>query len=222
MITWAALLVLQGIEGGVGEPDGNYPPPSSSPHTFSPLRSQIQSPKLGPNHSTPDFVLIQAHLNMLQYTHQPSPSLRHRLASRLESSLQNMHTPRPAPEPETMADVSNGNNLGDNDGWAIFDHRSMELASQNLNMNLSMGLDGSGMGVGGMDVSVNTGMQGGYDGGTNGVGVGEQVAVGYGVEQQWMGGGNGEYSDAWQNTLFRLFGNVEEMPAGNGNGNGLV
>ncbi|KAG4410849.1 hypothetical protein IFR04_016020, partial [Cadophora malorum] len=149
MITWAALLVLQGIEGGVGEPD--------------------------------DFILIQAHLNMLQYTHQPSPSLRHRLASRLESSLQNMHTPRPAPEPEAMPDISDaGNNLGNDDGWAIFDQRSMELASQNLNlnMNLGMGLDGSGMGsiggggngggmgVGGMSVSVGGtgGMQGGYDG----------------------------------------------------------
>jgi len=207
MITWAALLVLQGIEGGVGEPD--------------------------------DFILIQAHLNMLQYTHQPSPSLRHRLASRLESSLQNMHTPRPAPEPEAMPDISDaGNNLGNDDGWAIFDQRSMELASQNLNlnMNLGMGLDGSGMGsiggggngggmgVGGMSVSVGGtgGMQGGYDGGISGVGVGGHVAMGYGGEQHWMGGGNGEYSDAWQNTLFRLFGNVEEMPGGNGSGNGLV
>jgi len=207
MITWAALLVLQGIEGGVGEPD--------------------------------DFILIQAHLNMLQYTHQPSPSLRHRLASRLESSLQNMHTPRPAPEPEAMPDISDaGNNLGNDDGWAIFDQRSMELASQNLNlnMNLGMGLDGSGMGsiggggngggmgVGGMSVSVGGtgGMQGGYDGGISGVGVDGHVAMGYGGEQHWMGGGNGEYSDAWQNTLFRLFGNVEEMPGGNGSGNGLV
>ena len=74
---------------------------------------------------------------MLQYTHQPSPSLRHRLASRLESSLQNMHTPRPAPEPEAMPDISDaGNNLGNDDGWAIFDQRSMELASQNLNLNM--------------------------------------------------------------------------------------
>ncbi|PVH78178.1 hypothetical protein DL98DRAFT_255716 [Cadophora sp. DSE1049] len=193
MITWAALLVLQGIEGGVGEPD--------------------------------DFILIQAHLNMLQYTHQPSPSLRHRLASRLESSLQNMHTPRPAPEPEVMPDVTES--LA-NDGWAIFDQRSMELASQNL--NLSLGIDGSGMGndnahgggMGAMSVGVGTSMQGGYDGGISGVGVGGQVAMGY-TGEQWMGGGNGEpYSDAWQNTLFRLFGNVEEMPGGNGNGDGLV
>ena len=150
-----------------------------------------------------------------------------------------MHTPRPAPEPEAMPDISDaGNNLGNDDGWAIFDQRSMELASQNLNlnMNLGMGLDGSGMGsiggggngggmgVGGMSVSVGGtgGMQGGYDGCISGVGVGGHVAMGYGGEQHWMGGGNGEYSDAWQNTLFRLFGNVEEMPGGNGSGNGLV
>ncbi|KAL2068773.1 hypothetical protein VTL71DRAFT_15111 [Oculimacula yallundae] len=220
MITWAALLVLQGIEGGVGEPD--------------------------------DFVLIQAHLNMLQYTHQPSPSLRHRLASRLESSLQNMHTPRPAPESEAMVDIAststntnanaNANNLSnnnantglDNDGnsWAIFDHRSMELASQNL--NLGGGLDSHGNGGGGngggMGMSVSMGGNGGngsggngmqgYDGGISGVGVGGQVAMEYGGE--WGmgagGGGGGEYSDAWQNTLFRLFGNVEEMPSGNAHG----
>ncbi|KAH7409149.1 hypothetical protein BKA64DRAFT_388555 [Cadophora sp. MPI-SDFR-AT-0126] len=193
MITWAALLVLQGIEGGVGEPD--------------------------------DFILIQAHLNMLQYTHQPSPSLRHRLASRLESSLQNMHTPRPAPEPEVMPDVTNS--LA-NDGWAIFDQRSMELASQNL--NLSLGFDGSGMandnahggGMGAMSVGVGNSMSSTYDGGISGIGVGGQVPMGYSGDQ-WMGGGNGEpYSDAWQNTLFRLFGNVEELPDGNGNVNGLV
>ncbi|KAH7336457.1 hypothetical protein BKA65DRAFT_34448 [Rhexocercosporidium sp. MPI-PUGE-AT-0058] len=192
MITWAALLVLQGIEGGVGEPD--------------------------------DFILIQAHLNMLQYTHQPSPSLRHRLASRLESSLQNMHTPRPAPEPEAMLDVTG--NLADgsgngnvNDGWTIFDQRSMELASQNLNLNLSLGLDGGGMG--GMTGNGNgNGMQGGYDGGISGVGVGGQVAMEYGGEWGMGGAGNGNggepYSDAWQNTLFRLFGNVEGMPGGHG------
>ncbi|KAK0109638.1 hypothetical protein ONS95_002319 [Cadophora gregata] len=216
MITWAALLVLQGIEGGVGEPD--------------------------------DFILIQAHLNMLQYTHQPSPSLRHRLASRLESSLQNMHTPRPAPEPDAMLDDGVPNNVA-NDGWAIFDQRSMDLARQNLNLNPGLGLDGggggglggtsgdgsgngNGGGMAGMGVGVGVGgnvsgggiggMQGGYDGGISGVGVGGQVAMGGYAGEQWMGGGNGEYSDAWQNTLFRLFGNVEEMPGGGGSGSGLL
>ncbi|CZT47571.1 uncharacterized protein RSE6_08147 [Rhynchosporium secalis] len=211
MITWAALLVLQGIEGGVGEPE--------------------------------DFVLIQAHLNMLQYTHQPSPSLRHRLASRLESSLQNMHTPRPAPDAEAMVDItSTSSNLPnnttaknfDNDGnsWAIFDHRSMEFASQNLNMGGI--LDGNGTANGGsMGIGMGNGMGAGnaggnggshsmqiYDGGISGVGVGGQVAMEFTGEWGMGGsGGGGEpYSDAWQNTLFRLFGNVEEMPGGSGHG----
>ncbi|KAH6711205.1 hypothetical protein BKA61DRAFT_695196 [Leptodontidium sp. MPI-SDFR-AT-0119] len=194
MITWAALLVLQGIEGGVGEPD--------------------------------DFILIQTHLNMLQYTHQPSPSLRHRLASRLESSLQNMHTPRPAPEPEAMLDVTNSL-ANDSDGWAIFDQRSMQLASQNLNLGLDISGGGGGMngngsasGMGGMSIGNSNGngngngMQGGYDGGISGIGVGGQVAMEYPAE--WGMGGGEPYSDAWQNTLFRLFGNVEGMPSGNG------
>lgn len=154
---------------------------------------------------------------MLQYTHQPSPSLRHRLASRLESSLQNMHTPRPAPEPEPMLDVSNGTS----DNWAIFDQRSMELASQNLGLESGIGL-GGGMAVGGGVSNPNgeamgdSSLQGGYDGGVVGVGVGGQAVVGDGYGEVWMGGAE-QYSDAWQNTLFRLFGNADlDVPRGNG------
>lgn len=32
MVTWAALLVLQGVEGGVGEPDGQTYPAHFLPH----------------------------------------------------------------------------------------------------------------------------------------------------------------------------------------------
>jgi hypothetical protein len=35
MITWAALLVLQGVEGGVGESDGEITPSLLSPHFLS-------------------------------------------------------------------------------------------------------------------------------------------------------------------------------------------
>ncbi|KAG4428496.1 hypothetical protein IFR05_016024 [Cadophora sp. M221] len=142
-----------------------------------------------------------------------------------------MHTPRPAPEPEAMLDVTNSL-ANDADGWAIFDQRSMQLASQNLNLGLDVGggmggINGSGNGNGngngsGMSVGNNSGngnssgnaMQGGFDGGISGIGVGGQVAMEYPAE--WGMGGGEPYSDAWQNTLFRLFGNVEEMPSGNG------
>ncbi|KUJ15456.1 uncharacterized protein LY89DRAFT_113348 [Mollisia scopiformis] len=156
MITWAALLVLQGIEGGVGESD--------------------------------DFILIQTHLNMLQTTHQPEPSLRHTLASRLESSLQNMHTPRPAPELlSTSAQVYNNE-------WAIFDSNSI-LQFQNIG-------PGTGNGVG-----------------MSGFGAQQQFGD---MDAQWLSGE--QYSDAWQSTMFRIFGSGNEnqemgMEMG---GNGMV
>lgn len=141
-----------------------------------------------------------------------------------------MHTPRPAPEPEAMLDVTNSL-ANDSDGWAIFDQRSMQLASQNLNLGLDISGGGGGMngngsasGMGGMSIGNSNGnsngngngngMQGGYDGGISGIGVGGQVAMEYPAE--WGMGGGEPYSDAWQNTLFRLFGNVEGMPSGNG------
>src|SRR6187402_280687 len=161
MITWAALLVLQGVEGGVGEPDGTLcsvflspilPHPRFPIVIFHylllwPLFSSLPSLFTLHLHTitltlpTTDFILIQSHLNMLQYTHQPSPSLRHRLASRLEASLQNMHTPRPPPELEheqgilglsntsgmhgrtgidSVGESGGGGEDGGND-WAIFD-----------------------------------------------------------------------------------------------------
>lgn len=183
MITWAALLVLQGVEGGVGEPD--------------------------------DFILIQSHLNMLQLTHQPAPSLRHTLATRLESSLQNMHTPRPAPDPPL--DPLNPQDMFDS-SWAIFDQNSIALArSSGFGTStvggVSEGGNGNGMviftaGNGGVGRGAG-GPVGDYDGGAAGA---EEMDAN--ADGQWLS--NEHYSDAWQSTLFRLFGNTEIPMDGEG------
>ncbi|TVY80419.1 hypothetical protein LSUE1_G003275 [Lachnellula suecica] len=157
MITWAALLVLQGVEGGV------------------------------------DFVLIQAHLNMLQTTHQPEPSLRHRLADRLESSLQSMHTPRSAPDPDPMLDITSANF---DSSWAIFDQNSIQSMLQEMQPNPAAGLGQSSR------------MTGLYENN------GQQVS-------EFQGEGQGQLSgneDAWQSTLFRLFGSADLLLPENGLG----
>ncbi|KAH7093647.1 hypothetical protein FB567DRAFT_177989 [Paraphoma chrysanthemicola] len=90
MITWAAILVLQGAEGGVGEHD--------------------------------DLLLVQDHLNKLQSTKRPAPSLHHTLADRLETWLQSMNTP-----PSTAL------TLPDFDlSWTLFDQSNMVLTSTSV------------------------------------------------------------------------------------------
>ncbi|UNI22264.1 hypothetical protein JDV02_008167 [Purpureocillium takamizusanense] len=91
MITWAALIVIQGIEVGVGEPD--------------------------------DLASIRMHLDMLRETNEPKPSLRDKLASRLEQSLQTVNTPSPT----TMNHMAQATAEAEFDcSWQIFDHAIME------------------------------------------------------------------------------------------------
>lgn len=121
-----------------------------------------------------------------------------------------MHTPRPAPEPEPMPGVSSGTQeMALEDGWAIFDHRSMELATQSLgfeNIGVGNGVNGPSM-ASNTAMANNDGMRmGNHAGGAGHASVGGQEPDGYGNE--WMAGTE-NYSDAWQNTLFRLFGNTE-------------
>jgi hypothetical protein len=192
MITWAALLVLQGVEGGISEPDGtSFPFPS------------INLPD-----EPADFIQIQSHLNMLTLTHQPSPSLRHRLASRLESALQNMHTPRPAPDPDLMLGI---NAESFNNDWAIFDRESLGLANQTQSQPMDPvrqqgeRSEGSRVNPGGGMLSVfdsrETETEAGY------------VINGGADDGGWLH--TEQYSDAWQSTLFRLFGNTEFPVADN-------
>ncbi len=136
---------------------------------------------------------------MLQLTHQPSPSLRHTLATRLESSLQNMHTPRSAPDPEPLPNMYDPS-------WAIFNENSMamrvdrtsghgtsEIVTDPGNRS-SMVIFSAGGGSG----------AGGFGNGSGNTGNEDDYGAG-----QWMS--NEQYADAWQNTLFRLFGSAE-MP----------
>jgi hypothetical protein len=110
MITWAALLVLQGVQGGVGEED--------------------------------DLQMVQMHLNMLRSspTASQESSFRSRLATRLESTFQNIHTP-PAP-------VEVGNDPGVLDvEWSIFDQMSMQFAWP-AEEHAAFGVDMIGVGSG--------------------------------------------------------------------------
>ncbi|KAE9366109.1 hypothetical protein N431DRAFT_351743 [Stipitochalara longipes BDJ] len=177
MITWAALLVLQGVEGGISEPD--------------------------------DFIQIQSHLNMLTLTHQPSPSLRHRLASRLESALQNMHTPRPAPDPDPMLGI-NAESF-DNE-WAIFDRESLGFANQSQSLHpIRQQINDSEQR--GARVTQMNGLESVFDPRNEGSGTGYVMNEGD-DDGGWLPAE--QYSDAWQSTLFRLFGNTEFPMADNG------
>ena len=148
---------------------------------------------------------------MLTLTHQPSPSLRHRLASRLESALQNMHTPRPAPDPDPMLGI---NESFDNE-WAIFDRESLGLSNQSQAQSMEpvrQQVD---------DVAEGSVARVSYMGGLESVfdARNEGNAPGYVLKEGVDGGGwlpAEQYSDAWQSTLFRLFGNNEFPTADNG------
>ncbi|KAK0660716.1 hypothetical protein DIS24_g3209 [Lasiodiplodia hormozganensis] len=98
MITWAALLVLQGMEDGTGESD--------------------------------DLRLIQSHLLTLKNTSQPPPSLRHQLASRLETDLQRLRTPPTSPSSNPNANnLASAENPEETNPWALFNQDSIRLDS---------------------------------------------------------------------------------------------
>ena len=141
-----------------------------------------------------------------------------------------MHTPRPAPDPLSAVDMYDSS-------WAIFDQNSIALALGNGFGNgshaaaggmVSSGEGGSGNGMviftagNGNAGSVVGGAEVGNSAGGSGVEVSGGAAS---VEEEYTGGesldgdgqwfGNEHYADAWQNTLFRLFGNVEMPMTGN-------
>jgi hypothetical protein len=147
---------------------------------------------------------------MLSLTHQPSPSLRHRLASRLESALQNMHTPRPAPDPDPMLGI-NAESF-DNE-WAIFDRESLGFANQTQSINIIRQQGSEGGEPSSSRTNPMGSMQNVFDSRDTG------NAAGYGMNEGADDGGwlpAEQYSDAWQSTLFRLFGNTEFPMADNG------
>lgn len=94
MITWAAILILQGAEGGVGEHEGK------SNKSF--LSRVILT--------NSDLSLVQKHLDKLQATKRPAPSIHHMLASRIETWLQNFSVTPTATLVQPELDMS----------WSIF------------------------------------------------------------------------------------------------------
>ncbi len=151
---------------------------------------------------------------MLTLTHQLSSSLRHRLASRLESSLQNMHTPRSAPDPDPMLSI---NAEGFENEWAIFKHENLGFANRTSNAirhQVNDGVEGSaGARVNPMGVGI---QQTAFDQRVTGNGTEYAMASEAENDGGWLGTGSDQYSDAWQSTLFRLLGNAEFSNADNG------
>ncbi|KAI1344499.1 hypothetical protein F5Y15DRAFT_113348 [Xylariaceae sp. FL0016] len=91
IITWAAFIVIQGVEGGAGEPD--------------------------------DLGNIRVHLDMLKQTSEPKPSLRDKLITRLEQSLQGVQTPTPSAMEAAMNIQAISPEF--EYSWQIFDHSSL-------------------------------------------------------------------------------------------------
>lgn len=111
MITWAALIVLQGIEGGVGEQDGE----SSLQRTNS--RSWL---------TRQDLDNIRLHLDMLRRTNEPEPCLRFKLATQLAMSFEKTQAPVVMSPEFPMAGMQQ-QNLGY--PWSIFSEASLQSAA---------------------------------------------------------------------------------------------
>lgn len=132
MITWAALIVLQGVEGGAGEVDGTLclgPLPCPRPPPVRLFTQQTACHRLFCPHANqpahvPDLKNIRVHLDMLRQTHEPKPSLRDKLVSRLEQSLETAQTPSPSAlrDPLAMPPLSPGFDYS----WQIFDQASLQ------------------------------------------------------------------------------------------------
>jgi hypothetical protein len=66
-----------------------------------------------------DSLLVQDHIDKLQKTQRPAPSLHHLLAKRLESCRQDMNMPTTTPLTQSDFDPS----------WTLFDQNNIELAA---------------------------------------------------------------------------------------------
>lgn len=109
IITWAALIVIQGIEGGSGEPDGKL-----SYHVYSETVA-----------NEPDLPSIRVHLEMLKRMTGPKPSLRDILVARLESSLATIQVPESASLSQNV--YGNLAMMAPMDqSWQLFDRSSLQ------------------------------------------------------------------------------------------------
>jgi hypothetical protein len=118
MITWAALIVVQGIEGGAGDPDGKF-------YRISSLFSKVER---NDNNRSIDLTNIRIHLEMLKRMNKTKPSLCDKLINRLELSLTNVHTPASADfrqqQQNTYDDLTMGAPM--DLSWQIFDRSSLQ------------------------------------------------------------------------------------------------
>lgn len=108
MITWAAILLLRGVEDGMTHQDGID------------LREQLSKHHVD---MFSDLHLIQAHLHSLERSHYSTASIHRVLSQRLESSMQAMNTP-----PDTSSALAFPVPNTD-DPWTIFDQDIMSLAN---------------------------------------------------------------------------------------------
>jgi len=142
--------------------------------------------------SASDLPLVQTHLNILQGTRRPAPSLHHTLANRLETWLQNMNTP-PAIDPDVAQ-------MEFDPSWAIFDENSNRLASetffQQLDVNQNINLEAENL-----DSMAN-----------NAVSVHDPRNFQNG--KGWNSHDN--VIDAWPSNLLRLFGTADYQSSSNG------
>jgi hypothetical protein len=104
--------------------------------------------------------------------------------------------------------------------WAIFDRESLGFANQSSNLvrpQANERVEGSA----GTRVNPTTGVgmqQTIFEERGTESGPGFAMASGAESDGVWLSTGSDQYSDAWQSTLFRLFGNTEFPPADDGLG----
>jgi hypothetical protein len=112
MITWAAMLLLRGVEDGMTHQDGMERVHSLTLQTeFLTYMSYL------------DLGIIQTHLSSLKRSDLSVPSIHGVLADRLQSGMQSMHTP-PDMGPELSFPPPNMDY-----SWTIFDQEIMSLAN---------------------------------------------------------------------------------------------
>jgi hypothetical protein len=111
MITWAALIVVQGIEGGAGEADGNL----LLSYTY---RASVIDEII-------DLSNIRLHLGIMKKLNGPKPSLCDKLIFRLEESLVPVHSPNSF---ELQRDAYNNVSMSAqvDQSWQIFDQASLQ------------------------------------------------------------------------------------------------
>ncbi|KAJ5788332.1 hypothetical protein N7457_003322 [Penicillium paradoxum] len=111
MITWAAVLLLQGVEDGITHQHGKANSNPKGQRNELLLMSNL------------DLHLIQTHLQSLERRSQSATSIHAVLSHHLESNMEAMHTP-----PDTSLALAFPGPRAD-DSWTIFDQEIMSLAN---------------------------------------------------------------------------------------------